>query len=245
MDEQHRASSGDHDESQATKGSFLGDILGGLLGDVLSPQGEAEGDAGLAAHQAGVSPVIAQAVLALVAGRLAQSGPAGRTPEGQGADLHALLDQARQGQEIDQSALRATGLPQELSAKAGLDIGDALKILQKLLPWLAKLQIPGLLAAQGKPQAHPAKPKPSSSSSSHAAKPKPSRPKPASSAKPSHSATANKPKRPKNSSSSRPSSSTARPNSSKETTKPSASNRRKKPGGGSSRSSTEDLPENA
>lgn len=177
-----------------------GDLLGGLLGTLLgggaqTPVGGA-GDVTSLAEQTQVTPAIVQAVVALLIGQMGKSG----TAQSGGADLGALLDQASRGEDVDEAALKSSGLPQELMKTTGLDLAAALRALQKLLPALAGLfNLPALKpvakpnpkpAAKPKPTAKPsAKPKPTSASSS---RPKP---KPASSAKPKPStATSAKPK---------------------------------------------------
>ncbi len=206
--------------TESAQSNPLQQLLGSLLGGGQSSQQTSE-EAGAAAP-GGISPVIAQAALALIAGKLA--GGAG---QGEGAGLQSLLEQAGKGEEIDATALRATGVAQELSATTGLDMKDALKLLKQLLPWLAKLQIPGLTAlskpaqSAAKPSAS-AKPKPKPSTAS--AKPKP---KPAAVSKPSsHAASTAKPKN------------TARPKPASSSAKPAKSKARKKP---AKRSGTEDV----
>lgn len=110
-------------------GLNVGDLLEGLLGGA---GGRAEAATG-AAEQAGLSPAILQAALALVLGRLRGSGASGT---GGGLDLSALLGGTDQAAEVDEAALAATGLPQELAAKTGIDLGDALKALQSVLALL-------------------------------------------------------------------------------------------------------------
>jgi len=164
---------------QSTGGDPLGGLLSGLLGGgAQQPGAGADEMAGFAA-QASVTPAVLQAVVALLAGRLTGQG----ATQADSAGLSALLTQAQSGEEVDEAALRSSGLPQELTKTTGLDLVSAIRVLQKLLPSLAGLlNLPGLRpAAKPKPKPEPAakpsvrpKPKPAA-----AAKPKP---KPASTA---------------------------------------------------------------
>jgi len=181
-----------------------GDPLGGLVAALLGGgSGGGANDVSGLAEDAQVTPAIVQAVVALLVGQMAGQG----TTKSGGADLTALLDQARSGAELDEVALKSSGLPDELTKTTGLDLSSALRVLQKLLPALAKLlNLPGLKpAAKPKPKPKPAaKPKPSASTSAAKPKPKPTtaaakpKPKP----KPATATTA-KPK-PKPASSSKP-----------------------------------------
>jgi hypothetical protein len=176
---------------QATGGDPLDGALAALLG---GGSGGGGNDVAGLAEEAQVMPAIVQAVVALLIG---QMGKPGTTKSG-GADLAALLDQARSSAELDEVALKSSGLPQELMKTTGLDLAAALRALQKLLPALAGLlNLPGLKPAakpKPKPAAKPkpkpaAKPKPSASTSSAKPKPKPTtstatKPKPTGSAKP-------------------------------------------------------------
>lgn len=162
-------------DEQAPLGGLLATLLGGGSG------GGANTLDGLA-EQAQVTPAIVQAVIALLIG---QMGKAEATKTGEAA-LAALLDQASSGAEVDEAALKASGLPLELAKTTGLDLAAAIRVLQKLLPSLAGLlNLPGLKpAARPRPKPKPAaKPRPSAST----AKPKPTvataakpKPKPAS-----------------------------------------------------------------
>jgi hypothetical protein len=85
-------------------------LLGGLLGGTTGEEGgEADPVSGVA-DQAGITPDIAQAVMALIAGQLA-SKPAGGRNDAKSAGLDELLEQARGGQAVDETALKASGLP--------------------------------------------------------------------------------------------------------------------------------------
>ncbi|MGC8781322.1 MAG: hypothetical protein ACP5UQ_10690 [Anaerolineae bacterium] len=188
------------------------DTLGGMLATLLGGGSGGGGNdvAGLA-EQAQVTPAVVQAVLALLAGRLA-----GQAARGEAAvDLNALLAQASAGATPDEATLKASGLPQELTKTTGLDLGAAIKALQRLLPLLAGLfNLPGLKPAT--------KPKPQAASSP-AAKPKPAsstaRPKPASSSTRPSGSTA-KPKPSGSTARPRPASSTGKPKPAGSTSKP-------------------------
>ena len=139
------------------------------------------------ADQAGITPDIAQAVMALVAGQLA-SRQAGEGDKAKSAGLDELLEQVRGGQAVDETALKASGLPQNLAKSTGLDLSEAIRVLQKLLPSLA-----ALLGLPGAKPAHKPKPKPKPRP---AAKPKPAskpKPKPSAASRPKPSASAAKP----------------------------------------------------
>lgn len=177
----------------------IGRQEGGSPAELLSTLLAGEPVAGLA-EQAQVTPTVVQAALALLAGHLAGEGASKEA----GVDLNALLAQASRREEPDASALKASGLPQELMKTTGLDLSAAIKALQKLLPLLGGLlNLPGLKpSAAAKPKPKPAaasKPKPASATSkpkpsSAASKPKP-KPKPASTtSKPKPTSTASKPK---------------------------------------------------
>lgn len=170
---------------QAGSSDPLGGVLAALLG---GGSGGGGNDVTGLAEDAQVTPAIVQAVVALLIGQMGKQ----ETTKSGGSDLAALLNQAGSGAEIDEVALKSSGLPQELTKTTGLDLTAAIRILQKLLPSLAGLlNLPGLKpAAKPKPAT---KPKPASS-----AKPKPAstaKPKPASAAKPKPAtSTAAKPK---------------------------------------------------
>jgi hypothetical protein len=161
--------------AEGKEGSSPAGLLSSLLAGGAAPAGDPV--AGLA-EQAQVTPAVVQAVLALLAGRLAgEAGQGEAARKAAGIDLSALLAQASSGEEPDPNALKASGLPQELMKTTGLDLSAAIKALQKLLPLLGGLfNLPGLKPTAG------AKPRPTTQS---AAKPKPTdattRPKPASS----------------------------------------------------------------
>jgi len=182
------------------------DPLGGALAALLGGgSGGGGNDVGGLAAEAQVTPAIVRAVVALLVGQMAGQG----TTKSGGADLAALLDQARSGAELDEVALKSSGLPEELTKTTGLDLSSALRVLQKLLPALAKLlNLPGSKpAAKPKPKPKPtAKPKPSAGTSAAKPKPKPTtaaakpKPKP----KPATATTAKPKPKPANSSKPKP-----------------------------------------
>jgi len=213
-------------------------LLGGMLGGATGEEGgEADPLSGIA-EQSNITPDIAQAVMALIAGQLT-SKPAGGRNDARSAGLDELLEQARGGQAVDETALKASGLPQNLVKSTGLDLSEAIRVLQKLLPSLAALLgLPGAKPAQKpKPKPRPAaKPRPTT-------KPKPAtKPKPSAASRPKPSTSAAKPAakpKPKPSTASRPkpSAGTAKP-----TPKP---RRRKSEKSGSDGSDLENLMDNA
>jgi len=212
-----------HDTSGAGQSpeNPLANLLGGILGGEAG--GEADPISGVA-DQTGITPDIAQAVMALVAGQLASRQASGGD-KAKSAGLDELLEQVRGGQAVNDTALKASGLPQNLAKSTGLDLSEAIRVLQKLLPSLAAL----LGLPDAKP-AHKPKPKPKPRP---AAKPKPaSKPKPNATSRPKPSTSAAKPTakpKPKPSSSSRPkpSTSAAKP-AAKPSAKPAAKPRRRK-----------------
>ncbi|MCX7671794.1 MAG: hypothetical protein N2439_17210 [Anaerolineae bacterium] len=236
------AGAGGKESATGEAAPFAG-LLASLLG---GGSGGGTNDVAGLAEQAQVTPAVVQAVLALLAGQLARQGAQREA----GVDLSALLAQAGAGAELDEATLKASGLPQELTKTAGLDLSAAIKVLQKLLPALAKfLNLPGLQPA-GKPKPKPssaAKPKPTASTSkpkpsSATAKPKPtastSKPRPSAAAAQSQPATgADKPK---------PASSTSKPKPSSGAAakpKPAASTGKPKPTAKPKPRKSEGLPE--
>lgn len=187
---QSRPSDNPLDHLLATLLGGIGGQEGGSPAGLLSTLLAGEPAANLA-EQAQVTPTVVQAVLALLAGHLAGEGASKEA----GVDLSALLAQASRGEEPDATALKASGLPQELMKTTGLDLSAAIKALQKLLPLLGGLfNLPGLkpsAAAKPRPTIHTAaKPKPTSAGS----KPKPKPASAASKPKPKPTSTASKPK---------------------------------------------------
>ena len=155
------------DEPQKSVGGSFGRDSRRATGE---EDAEADPVSGIA-EQSGITPDIAQAVMALIAGQLA-SRQAGGGDEAKSAGLDELLEQARGGQAVDETALKASGLPQNLAKSTGLELSEAIRVLQKLLPSLA-----ALLGLPGAKPAHKPKPKP---------KPRPAaKPKPATKPKPS------------------------------------------------------------
>lgn len=125
-----------------TGGPGLGGLLEGLLGGDTAP-----------AAQAGLSPALLQSALALVLGKLAAGRSAAATGEltsgiGSSAEdpspvsLTGLLEQMRGGTRVDDNALEATGLPQQLAAQAGINLPQALKALQAILSLLTGQKTP-------------------------------------------------------------------------------------------------------
>jgi hypothetical protein len=184
--------------------SPLANLLGGILGGETGEKDGATDSVSGVAEQAGITPDIAQAVMALVAGQLA-SRQAGGADKTKSAGLDELLEQVRGGQAVDETALKASGLPQNLAKSTGLDLSEAIRVMQKLLPSLA-----ALLGLPGSKPVHKPKPKPKPRP---AAKPKPaSKPKPSAASRPKPSTSTSKPAakpKPKPSSSSRPKPSTS------------------------------------
>ncbi len=113
-------------------GLDLGGLLGGLLRGNPEEAEESEEEASGFA-ELGLSPAVLQAGLALVLGRL----KAGDSAASGGLDLGALLQRAGEEDAADEEAVAATGLPQQLAAMAGIDLGDALKAIQTILALLA------------------------------------------------------------------------------------------------------------
>ena len=213
----------------------LANLLGGLLGGATGEEdGEADPVSGIA-EQSGITPDIAQAVMALVAGQLA-SRQAGEGGKAKSAGLDELLEQVRGGQVVDETALKASGLPQNLAKSTGLDLSEAIRVLQKLLPSLA-----ALLGLPGAKPTHKPKPKPKPRP---AAKPKPAskpKPKPNATSRPRPSASAAKPAakpKPKPSTASRPKPSTS-------AAKPKPKPRRRSDKSGAEGSELENLLDNA
>jgi hypothetical protein len=184
----------------------LANLLDGILGGAVREEDAGTDASGGIDAQAGITPDIAQAVMALVAGQRTSKGASGKD-EAKSGVLDELLEQARGGEAVDETALRASGLPQNLAKSTGLDLSEAIRVLQKLLPSLAAmLGIPG-----SKPSEKPkSKPKPRS-----AAKPRPAtKPRAVTKPKPKRS-TASRPK---------PSTSAAKP-----AARPATTRRRRKP----------------
>ncbi len=243
MDELLRALTAGAGRPQDAQENPLGNLLSGLAGS-LAGQQPAAGEnplAGLLAALAGaqkpaaetvsdlaaeaqVSPAVVQAVIALLVGQLA-----GQQPTKTGSiDLNDLLTPADSSGEVDEVALRASGLPQALVGTAGLDLASAIRVLQKLLPALASLLgLPG-----AKPATSSTRPKPATST----AKPKPA----AATAKPTASTA--KPKPATSTARPKPATSTAKPKPTAATGKPSASTTRPKPAASTAKPTTRPRP---
>ncbi len=106
------------------RGPQLDSILSGLLGG-------ADPETGIAA-QTGLPANLAQSAIAMIAGKLL----AGGGEQGDASGLSGLLERMRSQGEVDEASLNATGLPQELAAKAGIDLPDALKAVEAILALL-------------------------------------------------------------------------------------------------------------
>jgi hypothetical protein len=147
----------------------LGGLLGGLLGQGAPEAGSAGqpdlNDAGLAEGM-GISPSVVQAAMALVMGSLLRAGSA----EGSaGGGLSGLLGQSGD-QPLDEEAVKATGLPEQLSRNTGLDLPKAIQTVQQLLEMLRKATKP--LGSAGAGTTARKKRKKASSSTRPKAKPK-------------------------------------------------------------------------
>jgi len=147
--------------------------LAGVLSGAFGEQGG--GQPGLdvigLAEGMGLSPSILQAAIPLVLGGL----------------LKGNLPSRAGDQPLDEAALRATGVPQELAAKTGLELPKAVLTVQQVLAWLRKVTRPLGASGAHKP-AHTSKPtgkkkprKPSGSSQA-ASTARPKRPKSSASA---------------------------------------------------------------
>lgn len=104
------------------------------------------------AEQTGLSAGLAQSAIALVMGKLLagnqaatkadtgdkptggfEAGVAGAGAGEETSSLAGLLERMRSQGAVDAGALQATGLPQELSAKAGIDLPQAIKAIEAIL----------------------------------------------------------------------------------------------------------------
>jgi len=128
-----------------------GDLLGAVLGGGGAETGSQASLAPIAsaiAEKLGLPPEVAQAVVAFVVGKLLSGGgqttamppstPSGRRrkskpPRPQNLDLGGLLNQARSGQSIEPSHLRASGIHEELARQTGLDADTAARSLEEVL----------------------------------------------------------------------------------------------------------------
>jgi hypothetical protein len=127
------------------------DLLGAVLGGGGAETGSQASLAPMAnaiAEKLGLPPEIAQAVVAFVLGRLLSGGgqttatpptaSSGRRrkskpPRPQNLDLGGLLNQARSGQSIEPSHVRASGIHEELARQTGLDADTAARSLEEVL----------------------------------------------------------------------------------------------------------------
>jgi hypothetical protein len=169
--------------STGLDGAALAGLLGGLLGGKTGNL-----DLESLVEQSGVSQSVIQAAIPLVLSALLGVGDrkAGDAANAKSVTLADLLGQAAQGKGVEAESIAATGLPQELSARTGLDIPKAISAI------LAILKALGI--GSGKTSAKP------KSKRKAKAKPK-TKPKPSASAKPkkkpkaSSGATGAKPKK--------------------------------------------------
>jgi hypothetical protein len=149
--------------------SGLGGLLGGLIGQgkpKAEPAEQPVPDAARLAEGMGISPSVAQAAMALVMGSLLRGGSA-EGPKGGGlaGQLAQLGDQP-----LNEEAVNATGLPEQLSRTTGLDLPKAVQTVQQILEMLRKVTKP--LGAAGASTAGRKKRKKASSSARPKAKPK-------------------------------------------------------------------------
>lgn len=135
-------------------GADPADLLRGLLGG-----GSGGGGSTFSiAEETGLSPAVVQSALGLVMGKLLggkrqgtaetlgatfESGiGASASAPGSAGNLDSLLERMRGGADVDAQALNATGLPQELAAKAGIDLPQAMKAIQAILALLTGSKAP-------------------------------------------------------------------------------------------------------
>ena len=177
----------------------LGDLLTGLLGG--GGEGAAIGLDGIA-ERSGVSRSALSAALPLVLGALLKPGQQQAAGGSKPVGLSDLASLAASGKPVDSGSLEATGLPEELAKKTGIDSKTALTIIQAVLKALGI----GKTTAKAKPKKKPkttakpkAKPKPKTAAKPKA-KPKPkttAKPKPKTTAKPKPKTTAKAKAKPK------------------------------------------------
>lgn len=112
----------------------LSRLLGGLLGG-----GADQEQAGIV-EQTGLPAGLVQSALALVAGKLlaGRRAGAGQVESGVGGavSLDDLLETMRSQGTVEENALRASGLPQELAAKTGIELPKAIQAIQAILALL-------------------------------------------------------------------------------------------------------------
>jgi hypothetical protein len=181
------------DGEAPTGSAFMAGLLSALGGASSAETGQPALDVNGLAEGTGVAPSVIQAAIPLVLGGLLQGSLSGRAG----------------GAPLDETRLQATGIPQELSAKTGIDLSKAVLIIQQLIEALRKALKPPSASGAAKPARK--RKRPSQSSASHAAAARPKRPKSsagASSSKPRPKAkpkpkSAAKPKRPRKKTSTR------------------------------------------
>jgi hypothetical protein len=180
--------------------SGLGGLVSGLLGQgrpEAEPAVQPVSDAAGLAEGMGISPSAAQAALALVMGSLLRGGSA----EGsQGGGLAGQLAQLGD-QPLDEEAVKATGLPEQLSRNTGLDLPKAVQTVQQILDMLRKVTKPlGAAGASTTATGKKRRRKTTSSQSTTTARKKPkmasssTRPKPKTTAKPKKGSSSTRPK---------------------------------------------------
>jgi len=185
--------------------------MSGLLGQgapEAEPVQQPVPDAAGLAEGMEISPSAAQAALALVMGSLLRGGGAEGTEGGSLAGRLAQLGD----RPLDEEAVKATGLPEQLSRSTGLDLPKAVQTVQQILEMLRKVTKPlgsaGTTARKKRKKTSSstrpkAKPKKTTSSTRPKAKPKKpstSRPK----AKPKKTSTSSTTKRRKTTSKRKP-----------------------------------------
>lgn len=145
------SSAGPTGKGEQSSPNPLADLLGGVLGGgqgtldlsgLLAglPGGKADQETAGNVEQTGLSASLIQSALALVAGKLVagQRGGAGQVESGIGGavSLDNLLETMRNQGAVEESTLRASGLPQELAAKTGIDLPKAIQAIQAILALL-------------------------------------------------------------------------------------------------------------
>jgi hypothetical protein len=139
----------------ATGTGGLGDILGAILGSGGTNVGANSFLAPIVmslAEKLGLSPAMAQAVVAFVLAKLlpgasstarAQAAPKAapkrsqpQTQQPKGLDLDYLLDTMGKGEAPDASYLRSTGMADELAQQTGMDQNTAVQSLQQVFSLL-------------------------------------------------------------------------------------------------------------
>ena len=165
--------------------SGLGSLLAGLIGQGMpeaKPANQPSPDAAGLAEGMGISPSVAQAALALVMGSLLRSGS---DEESKGSSLIGVLGKAGD-QPLDEEAVKATGLPDQLSRNTGLDLPKAVETVQQILEMLRKATKPLGSAGASKPSASTTAARKKRKKASSSTRPK---------AKPKKTSTSTRPKR--------------------------------------------------